>query len=99
MYAGNPPFEKATINDPYYKLIKEKNYATFWKAHSRRRPLNFFSDVFKDVFIRMVAFNPSERPSMTEIAQHPWVNSEVCSQSEIKQEFEIRLQKLNQVMD
>jgi len=24
MYAGNPPFEKATPNDPYYKIIKEK---------------------------------------------------------------------------
>ena len=22
MYAGNPPFEKAALNDPYYKLIK-----------------------------------------------------------------------------
>lgn len=22
MYAGNPPFEKATLTDPYYKLIK-----------------------------------------------------------------------------
>jgi len=24
MYAGNPPFEKAAPNDPYYKLIKER---------------------------------------------------------------------------
>ena len=22
MYAGNPPFEKASITDPYYRLIK-----------------------------------------------------------------------------
>jgi serine/threonine protein kinase len=22
MYAGNPPFEKAVITDPYYKLLK-----------------------------------------------------------------------------
>lgn len=58
MYAGNPPFEKATPNDPYYKLVKEKNFATFWKAHSRRRPVGFFSDSFKDLFQRMVSFNP-----------------------------------------
>lgn len=84
MYAGNPPFEKATPNDPYYKLIKEKNYATFWKAHSRRRPVNFFNDEFRNLFERMVAFVPHERPSILEIAQHPWVVKEVCSQNEIK---------------
>merc|ERR1719458_1478099 len=58
MYAGNPPFEKASPNDPYYRLIKDKNYAVFWKAHSRRRPVNFFNDQFKDIFTKMVAFNP-----------------------------------------
>jgi len=64
MYAGNPPFEKATPNDPYYKLIKDKKIDTFWKAHSRRRPVNYFSPQFKDLFSRMVAFNPSERPKI-----------------------------------
>ena len=59
MYAGNPPFEKAAVNDPYYKLIKDKNFSTFWKAHSRRRAPNYFSDSFKDVFTRMVAYNPA----------------------------------------
>lgn len=43
MYAGNPPFEKAVPNDPYYKLLKDKKLDTFWKAHSRRRPVNYFS--------------------------------------------------------
>lgn len=85
MYAGNPPFEKAAINDPYYKLIKEKNFATFWKAHSRRRPLNYFSDSFKDLFSRMVAFNPNERPTLVEIAGHPWVKNDVCTQNEIRE--------------
>lgn len=75
MYAGNPPFEKAAINDPYYKLIKDKNFGTFWKAHSRRRPVNYFNDNFKNVFERMVAYNPAERPTIQEIAQHPWVNN------------------------
>jgi hypothetical protein len=64
MYAGNPPFEKAMPNDPYYKLIKEKKYDTFWKAHSRRRPVGFFSDKFQDLFCKMVAFNPVERPTI-----------------------------------
>ena len=62
MYAGNPPFEKAMPNDPYYKLIKEKKYDTFWKAHSRKRLVGCFSANFQDLFIKMVAFNPAERP-------------------------------------
>jgi serine/threonine protein kinase len=58
MYAGNPPFEKATPTDPYYKLIKEKKYDVFWKAHARKRPVGFFSESFKDLFVRVVAFDP-----------------------------------------
>lgn len=58
MYAGNPPFERAALNDPYYKLIKDKNYGTFWKAHLRGRSSNYFSNEFQDLFIRMVAFDP-----------------------------------------
>ena len=61
MYAGNPPFEKATANDPYYKIIKEKKYDIFWKAHSRKRSTGFFSEAFKDLFQRLVAFEPTER--------------------------------------
>ena len=94
MYAGNPPFEKASPNDPYYKLIKDKNFALFWKAHSRRRPAGFFSDEFKDIFSRMCAFEPKERPPIQEIANHPWVKNEVSTHSEIKEEFNMRLKKL-----
>lgn len=64
MYAGNPPFEKATPSDPYYKLLKEKKYEVFWKAHSRKRPADFFSDSFRNLFVRMVAFDAAERLSI-----------------------------------
>lgn len=75
MYAGSPPFEKATPNDPYYSLIVGKKFATFWKAHSRRKSPDFFSENFKDLFVRMCAFNPEERPSIENIANHPWVKN------------------------
>ena len=99
MYAGNPPFEKAAPNDPYYRLLKEKNYAVFWKAHSRRRKVNFFNDQFKDLFVKMVAFDPSERPKIEEIASHPWVKNTVCTQGEISGEFEVRQKKLDEVLE
>jgi len=59
MYAGNPPFEKATPNDPYYKLIKEKRFDIFWKAHNRKRAPNFFTDSFRNLLERMIAFDPT----------------------------------------
>ena len=58
MYTGNPPFERSDLNDPYFQLLIKKNYSLFWKAHSRQRSVNFFSENFKDLFVRMVAFNP-----------------------------------------
>lgn len=84
MYAGNPPFEKAAPNDPYYKLIKEKNFGVFWNAHSRRRPVGYFSDKFKDLFSRMVAYEPAERITIEDIAKHPWITESVCTYPEIK---------------
>ena len=99
MYAGNPPFEKAAPNDPYYKILKDKKYDIFWKAHSRKRPVGFFSDSFKDLFTRMVAFNPTERPSIEEIANHPWIKEAVCTHVEIKDEFTKRQQKLDAVLE
>jgi serine/threonine protein kinase len=64
IYAGNPPFEKANLNDPYYKLIKDQKYDTFWKAHERRRPYGFFSAPFKDLIQKMIAYDPSDRPTI-----------------------------------
>ena len=99
MYAGNPPFEKATPTDPYYKILKEKKYDIFWKAHSRKRPVGFFSDSFKDLFQRLVAFDPAERLKIEDIAGHAWVKDAVCTHSEIKEEFNARQKKLDVILN
>ena len=79
IYSGNPPFERATGNDPYYKLIKEKRMDLFWESHSRKRKLGFFSVQFRDLFEKMVAYDPCERPCIYEIAKHPWVRNTICT--------------------
>jgi hypothetical protein len=83
MYAGNPPFEKPTPNDPYFALIKDKKFNVFWQAHSRKRTPGFFSDTFKSLFERMVAFLPGERPGYIDIIKHPWMKGQVSSKQEI----------------
>ena len=64
MYTASPPFERSVPNDPYYKLIKDKNYNAFWNFHGKRRPAGFFTDDFKDLINKMLAYDPQERPTM-----------------------------------
>lgn len=58
MFTATPPFERSVPNDPYYKLIKDKNYMAFWALQSKRKPPGFFSDDFKDLVQKMLAYDP-----------------------------------------
>lgn len=64
MYTGTPPFEKTTPTDSYYRLIKDKNFTTFWNAHSKRKPAGFYTEDFKDLVNKMLAYLPNERITM-----------------------------------
>ena len=99
MYAGNPPFEKASVRDPYYRLIREKRFDVFWEAHSRKRREDYFSPQFRDLMERMLSAEPNERPTIQEIAEHPWVTGSICSHSEIKSEFTGRQRQLDAILE
>lgn len=50
----------------------------FWKLHERQlQTTGFFSAEFKDLFERMMRYEPSERLPISEIIKHPWFNGEV----------------------
>ena len=95
MLKGSPPFASTNPNDRVYSLIKDKNYKHFWALHSKKNP-KLFTDAFKDLFIKMVCYDPSERLSIEEIAGHPWTQQEICTHSEIIQEFSQRRQKVKE---
>lgn len=67
----------------------------FWNAHSRKRLPTFFAEPFKDLIQKMLAFVPSERPTIVEIAKHPWVKGATCSHHEILEEFQERKKKMD----
>jgi len=66
-YAGTPPFNKADPKDPYYRLLTNKKYDTFWNAHSKGKPKDYFSNNFKNLVNAMLAYDPKERLSLEEI--------------------------------
>ena len=33
LYAGHPPFNEATLSDPYYKRLVEGKSSSFWANH------------------------------------------------------------------
>lgn len=73
MTTQHPPFTKAEPADPFYRLLCANRADLFWKAHSKNKPEGFFTENFKDLITRMLAFDPSQRLSMTEVKQHPWM--------------------------
>ena len=76
-----------------------KNFSLFWKVHLRKRPQNYFSESFKDLFENMVAYNPDERLTIEEIAVHPGVKLSVCTKSEINEEFQKRQKVLDEILE
>lgn len=73
MFAGSPPFTKATAHDPYYKLIASNKVDIFWKFHSKHKGnTEFFSESFKfikKIYIRNLVdsifqLDASKRPTL-----------------------------------
>ena len=71
LVTGGYGFKLAKGNDPLYLLIRKKNYIEYWNRPEITQ-LNL-SDNFKNLFVRMVAFNPNERPTIDEILISEWM--------------------------
>lgn len=98
MVTQHPPFAMATPKDPHYKTISANRVDLFWKLHSRNKPggLEFFSESFRDLITSMLSFDPTHRPSLAEIKEHPWYNGTVPTYEEIKEEFTQRKMALEE---
>ena len=99
MYAGNPPFESTRPHDPYYSLIRTKSFHIFWEAHSRSKPHGFFGHKFKNLFEKLVAYDPQERPSTFDLVKDPWMNEQICTHKQVIEEFTERKSKLDAALE
>lgn len=98
---GHPPFNHAKATDSYYSLICMNNHEKFWHFHSRKKPNGaaFFSADFMNLINAMLAFDPTQRPSIAEIKSHPWYRAEVPTHEEVLAEFQQRKAKVEQEND
>lgn len=93
MVARHPPFKVAAMQDARYKLFCFQN-EVFWKKMAAGKPPGVFSAEFKALVNELLAFNPSMRPSISEIKSHPWYNGPTLSQEEFTKELTLRYSKL-----
>lgn len=90
LVTGSLPFMLPLPNDSLYKYIYMGDYDSFWK----KRNVNV-SQGFKELFNNLVAFNPEQRPSISEIRQSQWMKEiNYRLKEELKNEF-IRREKEN----
>ena len=64
-------FIEANKRDRYYKYIILRRYDAYW--NKVKSQLGEVSNALKDLYFKMICFNPDERPSIEEIFKHPWM--------------------------
>lgn len=66
------PFSEAKKDEYYYKLIYEGKLEKYWKKTGGEN----LSAEFKDLVLKMLAYNPAKRPTIDEIKVHPWMKKQ-----------------------
>ena len=99
LITGNCGFTSSTKRDSSYELIIKKGVQSYWKKMN----LFFhkeFSNEFKQLYFKMVAFKPSERPSIEEILNSEWLKeiNNLNQEEELKLENEVK-DYLNSICD
>ena len=78
------PFCKAHPSDPHYYFLVA-NPKNFWDSHAEAEGgKDIYSDEFKDLFEKMMSFDPNLRPDLEEVLSHPWMTGELPTRDEIE---------------
>lgn len=67
------PFQEAKKDEFYYSLLVKGDYDTYWSRTGGKD----LSNEFKDLIVKMFSYDPSKRPTVKEIADHPWMKVEI----------------------
>ena len=99
----NFPFEKINIGETsnndqkiLHKYLKEKQYDKYWKTIDEYLGNRNLPQKFKNLFVKIVAYNPEERPSIEEIKKDEWM-LDIVDASEEKLNY-LKNKMINQIM-
>ena len=73
MVVGSFGFPSAQINNKLYRAIKENKIDHYWDLLAENKRVSKLSEDFKDLYIKMVSFDPNKRPTIEEILKHDWM--------------------------
>ena len=68
LVTGRRGFNTATIHDPHYMHIANMNFNAYWHLIQNIIGINL-SQLFKNLYVRMVAFDENDRPTINQILQ------------------------------
>ena len=71
-------FEEATPSDKLYRLIIQKKYEEYWEKIGNiigNEIIEKVSPEFKELYLKMVAYSPNERPSIEDIIKCEWLKN------------------------
>ena len=66
-------FTEAKKNDPLYRYIRIKKYDKYWEILEQKHEVKILPEKFKKLFVKLVAYDPNERPSFDEIRKDEWM--------------------------
>ena len=97
LVTGKQGFKSSQKSDKGYKLIIDNkgNYENYWNYIKSAIKVNL-SQEFKNLYIKMVAFKPEDRPTIDEILSSPWLQEinnlneqeKIALDNEIREQFE-----------
>ena len=85
--------QEATLEEDTYKILNSedltKTKEALWKLIESKASCGGISDDFKDLYTKMISFDPNKRPTIDEILASPWMK-EI---RDLKEEELIQLEK------
>lgn len=63
------PFKEAKKDEYFYNLIIKGDLKTYWSKVGGEN----LSEDFKDLILKMFSYDPTKRPSVEELKNHPWM--------------------------
>ena len=104
LVTGKPGFIISYPPDKYYFKIMKKKFEKYWESVFKAGVREDLTENFKDLYLKMVAFNPDERATMKDILESPWMQEynhlsqekKDNLENEVNEELSIRYNKFQE---